>query len=594
MALTNAERNKKKRDRKKKQKEEASSSVVVVAEGDIGLVLQRDNGGVETNSFDKESDLIEIEYIHEPINLPPSFIQESSIETNHEIAQRSQDHDNSLASVLERFQSRASILVSDTESNNNNSRDDDDQVKNSLNDDVDNNSSDFDEDEDEENKISKRQLRLLTRPTIAQLKNIVSRPDLVEAHDICAPDPTFLLYLKATPGSVPVPRHWGRKRKYLQGKRGTERVPYSLPDFIVKTGIVELRGSTQEDEAKQSAKQKNRSRVAPKMGGLDVDYRVLHDAFFKHQNISHMKSRFTHIGDLYYEGKEFETHKHATSRMRRVGTELSDRLKEALGMTTNNCPPPWLVNMQRYGPPPSYPNLKIPGLNAPLPNSTCSYGYHVNGWGKPPVDAFGRPLYGGNPFDPPGGGEANTNDWDYDALSGAIVTSDGKTIKRKPWGVLPTASTLDQDEDDESEEEEEKTEEGEDMEESGDEVEEVEERDQKLQEGDIYMNGMDSGTVPTSTFALRKTLAGEEIPMPMERKNLYTILHQTAADKEKQNGVVFASDIAYVIPPPPLPAPPGAESVVSKVMSTKDDSNLNKKRGLDDDTALEMGKKFKF
>ena len=30
-------------------------------------------------------------------------------------------------------------------------------------------------------------------------------------------------------------------------------------------------------------------------------------------------------------------------------------------------PPPWLVAMQRYGPPPSYPNLKIPGLNSPIP-----------------------------------------------------------------------------------------------------------------------------------------------------------------------------------------------------------------------------------
>ena len=30
-------------------------------------------------------------------------------------------------------------------------------------------------------------------------------------------------------------------------------------------------------------------------------------------------------------------------------------------------PPPWLIAMQRYGPPPSYPNLKIPGLNAPIP-----------------------------------------------------------------------------------------------------------------------------------------------------------------------------------------------------------------------------------
>src|SRR5690606_17554045 len=50
-------------------------------------------------------------------------------------------------------------------------------------------------------------------------------------------------------------------------------------------------------------------------------------------------------------------------------------------------------NMQRYGPPPSYPNLKIPGLNAPIPEGS-RWGYHPGGWGKPPVDEFGRPLYG--------------------------------------------------------------------------------------------------------------------------------------------------------------------------------------------------------
>lgn len=49
--------------------------------------------------------------------------------------------------------------------------------------------------------------------------------------------------------------------------------------------------------------------------------------------------------------------------------------------------------MQRYGPPPSYPNLKIPGLNAPIPEK-CSFGYHAGGWGKPPVDENGKPLYG--------------------------------------------------------------------------------------------------------------------------------------------------------------------------------------------------------
>ena len=33
----------------------------------------------------------------------------------------------------------------------------------------------------------------------------------------------------------------------------------------------------------------------------------------------------------------------------------------------------WLINMQRYGPPPAYPNLKIPGLNAPIPQG-ADYG----------------------------------------------------------------------------------------------------------------------------------------------------------------------------------------------------------------------------
>ena len=37
---------------------------------------------------------------------------------------------------------------------------------------------------------------------------------------------------------------------------------------------------------------------------------------------------------------------------------LSEELRTALGMG-DNSPPPWLINMQRYGPPPSYPDLKV-------------------------------------------------------------------------------------------------------------------------------------------------------------------------------------------------------------------------------------------
>jgi hypothetical protein len=97
---------------------------------------------------------------------------------------------------------------------------------------------------------------------------------------------------------------------------------------------------------------------------------VLYDAFFKHQR----KPKMTGLGELYYEGKEFE----AQLEHLKPGV-LSEDLRTALGMS-DSSPPPWLVNMQRYGPPPSYPNLKVPGLNAPIPPG-AQFGYQVRGRG---------------------------------------------------------------------------------------------------------------------------------------------------------------------------------------------------------------------
>ena len=61
----------------------------------------------------------------------------------------------------------------------------------------------------------------------------------------------------------------------------------------------------------------------------------------------------------------------------------------------------------RYGPPPSYPNLKIQGLNAPIPEG-CRFGYEPGEWGKPPVDAYGRPIYG----DVFGSAHKSSNPWE--------------------------------------------------------------------------------------------------------------------------------------------------------------------------------------
>ena len=51
--------------------------------------------------------------------------------------------------------------------------------------------------------------------------------------------------LQSYRNSVPVPRHWSQKRKYLQGKRGIEKPPFQLPDFIEATGISEMRQAYQ-------------------------------------------------------------------------------------------------------------------------------------------------------------------------------------------------------------------------------------------------------------------------------------------------------------------------------------------------------------
>ena len=95
------------------------------------------------------------------------------------------------------------------------------------------------------------------------------------------------------------------------------------------------------------------------MGKIDIDYNILHDAFFKHQKKPNMSGH----GEIYFEGKENEVTDHKFKPGR-----ISSELSEALGIAENQAPP-WIVNMQRYGPPSAYPNLKIPGVNIPIPDS---------------------------------------------------------------------------------------------------------------------------------------------------------------------------------------------------------------------------------
>ncbi|KAL5280410.1 SF3B2 family protein [Megaselia abdita] len=381
---------------------------------------------------------------------------------------------------------------------------------------------------DDKEKLSKRKLKKLTRLSVAELKQLVTRPDVVEMHDVTARDPKLLVQLKAHRNTVQVPRHWCFKRKYLQGKRGIEKPPFDLPAFIKKTGIMEMREALQEKDDAKTLKSKMRERVRPKMGKIDIDYQKLHDAFFKWQT----KPRMTIHGDLYYEGKEYETR----LKEKKPG-DLSEELRIALGMpvgpNAHKIPPPWLIAQQRYGPPPSYPNLKIPGLNAPIPEGT-SFGYHAGGWGKPPVDENGKPLYG-------------------DVFGTSVVDLDSGIdegdIERGQWGELESESEESSEEESESE---------------GEEIPNIPDQSGLVTpaEGLVTPSGLNS--VPTGietpdNIELRKKRIENEME-ENETPVLYQVLPEKRTDRvgASMMGSTHVYDISGVNKPPPPMRAPGA------------------------------------
>jgi splicing factor 3B subunit 2 len=57
-----------------------------------------------------------------------------------------------------------------------------------------------------------------------------------------------------------------------------------------------LRDPFSERDGQKMVREKLRDRMNPRLGKIDIDYRVLHDAFFKYQT----KSKLTGFGDVYY------------------------------------------------------------------------------------------------------------------------------------------------------------------------------------------------------------------------------------------------------------------------------------------------------
>ncbi|CAB4475974.1 uncharacterized protein OCT59_018011 [Rhizophagus irregularis] len=537
--------NKQKKNKQRRKKKKKSNNIE-----NSQLSNDTVKNGKDKTSDIEDSEKVEIEYVLQPpldVSNDPYFEEFSKVFAHFQIANN---------------ESEAQPEMKEEEKEETNKSKDDIKTK-ELDE-----GSDMETEEDKQEKVSKKKLKKLARLSVAQLKQLVKRPEVVEWVDVTAADPKLLVSLKAYRNTVPVPQHWSQKRKYLQGKRGIEKPAFDLPDFIKDTGIMEMREAVKEKEDAAKLKQKTRERVQPKMGKLDIDYQKLHDAFFRFQS----KPKLTIHGELYYEGKEFET----KLKEKKPG-QLSEELKAALNMPPL-APPPWLIAMQRYGPPPSYPNLKIPGLNAPIPEG-AQWGFHPGGWGKPPVDEYNRPLYGDV----------------FGTYQQDIPSDIVQPIERSLWGELEY-------EEEESEEEEEEEEE--------EPVEEDPAASKALQEGLVTPSGLSSvpsgletpeyielrkfqNTSTTSTTTNTASLAsGLETPDFIELrkyqksdedepKQLYTVLPQKEASISGFMGSQHVYDLSSTSTSGPLKGTTKRKAVGAGVDVALDPSEM---ANLDEET----------
>lgn len=224
--------------------------------------------------------------------------------------------------------------------------------------------------EQHNDKISKRKLRKMAKPSLSELKKSALYPEVIEWYDCDAQYPALLVKIKSSKNVVPVPAHWQTKREYLSGRSLLEKKPFELPDIIKQTDIEVMRKTIPEDENGKEdpgLKQISRARVQPKLGSLDIDYKKLHDVFFK-LGARWKPDILLAYGDQYYENRNL--HEEALWKrytdQKKPGS-ISSKLRQALGLMEGQLPP-WCANMKTLGLPPSYPDLKIAGLNWDIQN----------------------------------------------------------------------------------------------------------------------------------------------------------------------------------------------------------------------------------
>ncbi|CAI4048771.1 U2 snRNP complex subunit CUS1 SKDI_13G3700 [Saccharomyces kudriavzevii IFO 1802] len=225
--------------------------------------------------------------------------------------------------------------------------------------------------EGDEEHFSVRKRRKMEKPSLSQLKSQVPYPQIIEWYDCDAHYPFLLASIKCTKNVIPVPNHWQSKKEYLSGRSLLGKRPFELPDIIKKTDIEQMRSTLPQDvpdaQDEKSLKEVSRARVQPKMGTLDLDYKKLHDVFFKigaNWKPDHLLS----FGDVYYENRNlFEEANWKRMVDRNRPGKISQELRTIMNLQEGQLPP-WCMRMKDIGLPTGYTDLKIAGLNWDITN----------------------------------------------------------------------------------------------------------------------------------------------------------------------------------------------------------------------------------
>ncbi|KAG5498568.1 hypothetical protein JKF63_02854 [Porcisia hertigi] len=218
--------------------------------------------------------------------------------------------------------------------------------------------------------------------------------ELVGQHDGNAVDPLFTVRMKMEPHTVPVPHHWHLQRTFLSRQADREEAVGIVPAEVAALGIEKIRATKD-----KMANPNQVAFVSCFMTGTPLQRKTY-------------AVELSRCGDVFYEGK-WRPKAHQTPGV------LSKRLRQALGIGPT-APPPWLYSMQTMRRlPPAYPDLRIPGLNAPIP-AGGQWGLGEGQWGEPP--------------------RAEDNSFLFPGVMDEAATA-GSALADLCWGIVPPLAT---------------------------------------------------------------------------------------------------------------------------------------------------------